>query len=266
MLANVTRLDPPKSTGRPRANACGMLRQMMLVLESGMSWRQLQRCAAESSADYRTVHRNFTAWSRLGVFQNAYSSLLKLYSRKTRRGEYHCIDTTYVKNIYGKDCVGRNPTDRGRRATKLSAIVNDEGIPLSLVPFSGNTSDYKTVDGTLQRLNVTPMSPCPMYADKGYDSSYVRSAFRKCGYIDRVSKRRFRVHKTINRKRGIVERFFSWLDKNRRLIVRYDASVAHYMAWTWLASCKLIANRIRTPHQFFDRPSERLGTQTLMLA
>ena len=28
-----------------------------------------------------------------------------------------------LKSIYGRDCVGRNPTDRGRRATKLSAIV-----------------------------------------------------------------------------------------------------------------------------------------------
>lgn len=242
ILSNAARLVPPKATGRPRFDAKDMLRQMVLVLESGMSWRHLGRCT--SGADFRTVHRHFTLWSRLDVFKASYSALLRLYSRKTRRGEYHCIDTSYVKSIHGRDCVGRNPTDRGRRATKLSAIVDDTGIPLSLVAFSGNTSDYKTVDATLQRCLKHPSAPCPMYADKGYDSRQVRNLFSTAGYIERVAQRRIRIHRLVNRRRGIVERFFSWLDKNRRLLVRYDALVIHYMSWTWLACCKLIGGRI----------------------
>ena len=52
-------------------------------------------------------------------------------------------------SIYGRDCIGRNPTDRGRNATKVSALVDQDGLPLSLVFFPANHSDYKTVDGTL---------------------------------------------------------------------------------------------------------------------
>ena len=159
--------------------------------------------------------------------------------------------TSFGISLYGfficeehRDCVGRNPTDRGRRATKLSAIVDSSGIPISLVAFPANTSDYKTVDATLlQRLCPTPR-PCPLYADKGYDSKKVRHDLSHAGYIARVSQRRVSVHRVVNQRRGVVERFFSWLDKNRRLIVRYDAYIASYMSWTWLACCKILGKRM----------------------
>ena len=243
ILSHAARLAPLKPTGRHRSCARELLSSMLLVLESGMAWRHLGRYAA-STIDFRTVHRHFVTWSRLGVFKEAYTSLLKLYSRKTKSNDYHCIDSSYVKSIYGRDCVGRNPTDRGRRATKLSAIVNHEGVAVSLVPFPANTSDYKTVDDTLLQTLVSIDKSCAMYADKGYDSRKVRESFRSVGYIDRVSRRGTVSHRVVNRRRIVVERFFSWLDKNRRLLVRYDAFVSNYMSWTWLACCKLVGSRI----------------------
>ena len=28
---------------------------------------------------------------------------------------YYCVDPTFVKNLYGTEVLGRNPTDRGRK-------------------------------------------------------------------------------------------------------------------------------------------------------
>ena len=71
--------------------------------------------------------------------QQTNRALLKLERRRTsRRGAFHCIDSTFVKNIYGRDCIGRNPTDRGRMATKVSALVDQDGLPLSLRFFPAN--------------------------------------------------------------------------------------------------------------------------------
>ena len=186
-------------------------------------------------------------WARVGVFKTAYNAVFRLYARRDRKGEYHCIDTSYVKNIMGRDCTGRNPTDRGRRATKISALVTDKGLPVSLTFFPGNTSDYNTVTQTLQHRGPDAMprgGRIPMYADKGYDSHAVRREIWQAGYIDRVGKRRVRIHRIVNRRRGIVERFFSWLDKERRLLVRFDAMLVVYSAWTWLACCKIISKRL----------------------
>jgi len=49
-------------------------------------------------------------------------------AQHARRG----IDSSHVKGIYGRDCTGRNPTDRGRNATQVSAIVASDGVPMPL--------------------------------------------------------------------------------------------------------------------------------------
>ena len=241
ILAAVQSCEGQSGAGRPHYDYSVILHRIVTGLESGMAWRHLKMLPGPS---FGTVHRQFLKWARAGVFQKAYRALLKLYSRKGRRGEYHCIDTTFVKSFYGRDGVGRNPTDRGRKATKVSAVVNDEGVPLSIAFFAANVSDYNTVQNTLQRLISHPATRVPLYADKGYDSARVRETVRGAGYVDRVGKRRTRIHRVINTRRGVVERFFSWLDKNRRLVVRYDSLVVAYEAWTWLGCCKIVARRI----------------------
>ena len=193
--------------------------------------------------NFRTIHHTFQKWTRAGVFVRAYRSLLELYHRR-RRPRYCCLDSSYVKSVYGRDCTGRNPTDRGRRATKLSAIVDDAGIPFALTFFTGNTSDYRTVDQTLADLLVRFEERIPMYTDKGYDSQAVRASLRGAGFLDQVSQRGVRTHPVLNRRRGVVERFFSWMDKYRRLILRYDSLVESYRAFTHLAVIQLIAGRL----------------------
>lgn len=241
VILNHVRCCFPRSfVGKPAANSAILLRYMLLVLKSGMAWRHLDE--TKCPYNFRTVHRTFQNWNRAGVFQAAYRSLLKLYRRK-RRPKYHCIDSSYVKNLYGVDCVGRNPTDRGRKATKLSAIVDDTGVPIALKLFPANHSDFGTVAATLSAKLESPMHGLPIYADKGYDSANVRSQLAHTGYVDRVAKRRCVGHRILNWKRAVVERFFCWLDKHRRLLVRYDRHADNYAGWTWLACCQIIVNR-----------------------
>ena len=106
---------------------------------------------------------------------------------------------------------------------------------------------YKTVRQTLKRRIPDAMPSkerIPLYADKGYDSRAVRCEVWQAGYIDRISKRRVRLHRVVNRRRGVVERFFSWLDKERRLLMRFDTTIVAYVAWTWLACCKIMSKRL----------------------
>ena len=241
LLCHITKHFTPSPFGRSNCDPSILLEYMLLVLQSGMAWRHLQHTCCPY--DYRTVHHHFRKWSNQNIFRDAYTALYKLYTRK-RRCKYHCIDTSYVKNIYGQDCTGRNPTDRGRRATKVSAIVDDIGVPVALYFCPGNVSDYKTIQPTLNRVIQNPYCRVPLYADKGYDSDATRRMIRFHGYIDRVAKRRIRTHRVVNRKRGIVERVFSWFDKYRRLLLRYDALVLSYEGWSYLAACRLLSNKL----------------------
>lgn len=236
ILCLVEKNFPQCKLGRKRVEPSYILDELLHVLWTGCPWRSLK----SEHSSFQTVHRHFMIWSKQEIFKKAYTIAFKLQNRPTRRNlRFQCIDSSFVKNIYGRDCRGRNPTDRGRSATKLSAIVDQDGLPLSLVFFPANTSDMNTVERTLQH-RITTSKKQPMYADKGYDSKAIRTTLQRYGYIDRVGKRRTIVHRVVNRRRNIVERFFSWLDKNRRLIVRYDTLIQSYESWTWLASIRLV--------------------------
>ena len=187
---------PSSPLGRRRSSAEEVLSLIYFVLESGMTWRHLMR--VQTKYDFRTVHNFFRKWSKAKVFERAYISMLSLSRRRRRRGSYHCIDTSFVKNILGRDCVGRNPTDRGRNATKMSVIVDETGIPVSLSYYPANVHDVRTVTKSLENLMVDVPKSTPIYADKGYDSKAVRRTFQRFGYIDRVGKRRHRVHRVVN--------------------------------------------------------------------
>lgn len=236
ILCIVKKHFPTSATGRKSTEPEILLDEMLYVLWSGCPWRALR----SAHTCYQTVHRHFMLWSRKQIFAKAYKKAYALQNRPVRRNlRFHAIDTSFVKNIYGRDCVGRNPTDRGRAATKVSTIVDQNGMPVSFAFFKANRNDTQTVDATLQNLICKPSPATPLYADKGYDSKQVRATMR-LHYIDRVAKRRTHVHRVVNRRRNIVERFFAWLDKSRRLLVRYDSYITSYEAWTWLASLRLL--------------------------
>jgi hypothetical protein len=91
------------------------------------------------------------------------------------------VDTSYVKNVHGRDVTGRGrkskifyPTNRGRKATKISLLTDSRGTPLCCVFHRGNKSHalilrhlLDTASRKTERLN----NYSALMGDKGYDSS-----------------------------------------------------------------------------------------------
>ena len=230
---------PRDSRGRPRSDVQDVLSSIDLVLRSGMAWRHLAH--TKSSVHWSTVHGLFRKWTRAHIFEETYRRLLALRKRRPRR---YCLDSSYVKNQYGRDVIGRNPTDRGRKATKISTIVDDTGVPISIQYFEGNVSDYKTVETTLENCYELLTPGTPLYADKGYDSQKVRQAIRSKSLVDRVGARGKRIHRLVNSKRTIVENFFARHDKCRRVIMRYDQQITSYASFTLICACRMLARAL----------------------
>ena len=134
VLKNVIALQfPRKSLGRPCCDLDEVFSSIDLVLRSGMAWRHLS--ATKHNIHYSTVHKLFRKWTKAGVFEETYRRLLVLRNRRPRR---YCVDSTYVKNQYGRDMIGKNPTDRGRNATKLSVLVDGQIFSLIETPHTNN--------------------------------------------------------------------------------------------------------------------------------
>jgi len=210
------------------------------IIHTGMPWRCLKCHDVAHITVFKTLHK----WISVDAFSRSYTRLLKLYSLK-RRPKHYAIDSTFIKNMYGRDSVGRNPTDRGRKATKMTVTVDDIGVPHAFLFSGANVSDFKLLDKTLDSAMVPLVRGTPLYADKGYDSKYNHAlSSNKYGLCDRLFRRRSINTRRTHAKRGIVERFFAWNDKQRRLLVRYEQKIATYAAFMYVHSGLLLAKRL----------------------
>lgn len=229
---------PEKQTGRPRESAERLLRTFLVVLQTGMPWRFVQRL--KDPVDYRTAHRHFLAWARAGVFELAYRNLYRLLTRRRRRATRHVVlDTSYVRNVFGEDVLGKNHTDRGRLGSKVFACVDDRGLPLTLSLYPANASDH-TILKQEQPLRHVPKG-ARVYADRGFDSKRARAHLSFQGLRPRIARRgaRYAPRPWDESRRRTVELFFGRLDRNRRLIVRYERTAVAYLGFTWLASMRV---------------------------
>ena len=155
------------------------------------------------------------------------------------------VDTSFVKNVWGRDCLGKSPVDRGRKATKVSILTDARGTPLQLLFHPGNKNDSRSLPHLLDTASKrVSLSGKHIYADKIYDSTYCSDTIRRHQLVNRVSKKRTTPSKANNRIRIVVEHAFSWLDKFRRIILRYDGLVCHFRSFHCLAACHLIGLRL----------------------
>ena len=237
----IERQFPHRLRGRPVLLTFDDAYQSILfVMRTGMQWRSLTPKTASYITVFKTMHR----WMDNHVFEIAYQKLLRLY-RRQRRPKFYCIDSSHVKNVYGRDCIGRNHADRGRMSTKLSTVVDDTGIPVAFHVSPGNGSDMKLLLPSLQAILLPPEHGLEVFADKGYDSKSNRGICRDLGYRDRILKRKCKHSRRTHARRIVVEHFFSWHDKYRRLILRYEQTIKTYLEFTFFSAGLLLDRRIR---------------------
>jgi IS5 family transposase len=201
-----------------------------------MQWREL-----ECEVHHTTVLRRMQAWRASGVFHSAYTALLKTY-KKLHPTQYYCVDSAYVKNMFSSRCVGRNHTDRGRKALKLSALVDQYGMPHTLCCHPGNRPDVVLLDDTLRGCFLA-LDHLSLYADRGYDSKRNRTLCSEHGLHDRIFRRRCKTTKRTNAKRIVVEHTFAWMKQFRRLLYLYEHSEHQFLAFTLLAFGNMMSKR-----------------------
>ena len=99
----------------------------------------------------------------------------------------------------------------------------------------------------IERPKPTEEHPQGMCLDKGYDYEEVRDILREFGFTAHIRERGEEA-KAIKREAGfkarrwVVERAHSWMNRFRRLLVRWDKKPANYLAFLHFA-CGLIAFR-----------------------
>lgn len=98
----------------------------------------------------------------------------------------------------------------------------------------------------VRRPRPGPERPQHLCADKGYDYRDIRELIDAWGYVDHVCRRgETRCPKRTPKyraRRWVVERTHSWINRFRRLLIRWEKKTANYEALLHLA-CAWVAYR-----------------------
>ena len=81
--------------------------------------------------------------------------------------------------------------------------------------------------------------PNKVYADKGYDYARCRVSLRERGIIAHIARRGIESSEKLGRHRWSVERTQGWINRYRRLKVRYEKRADIYLAFLFI-TCSLI--------------------------
>ncbi len=138
---------------------------------------------------------------------------------------------------------GPNPTDRAKSGTKRSLLTDGDGVPLALAVAGANVHDMRLVRETLKRFAVRRPRPKRggrkqhFCGDKGYDYPVVRTLLQEWGYALHIAvrgkppaRRRSRSHSSSRARRWVVERSHSWMNRFRRLLIRWEKKAVNYEA------------------------------------
>ena len=131
-------------------------------------------------------------------------------------------------------------------------MVDRNGIPLAVEHSAANVHDSKMLEETVDAIRPIHgqrgrpgrprKRPEKLHADKGYDFPRCRKALRKRGIKGRIARRGVDSSERLGRYRWVVERTLSWLNRFRRLEVRYERRDDIHQAFLELG-CALICRR-----------------------
>jgi IS5 family transposase len=152
----------------------------------------------------------------------------------------------------GGEQTGKDPTNRGKLGTKRHIVVDRNGLPLAVIISGANVHDSKMLEETVdaipplhlpgKRRGRPRKRPVKLHADKGYDYSRCRRALRARAIIPRIARRGIESTERLGRYRWVVERTLAWLNRSRRLKVRYERRADIHQAFLTIG-CALICWR-----------------------
>jgi putative transposase len=244
--------------GRTRMDDRQAFAAMIYVLRTGIQWNALPREMGASS----TVHDRYQEWERLGFFEQLWrAGLLEYDELEGIEWEWQAIDGAMTKAPLGRGATGNNPTDRAKMGTKRSMLTDGAGIPLAVAVEGANRHDSRLLVATLEGLVVARPAregerdslEQHLCLDAAYDSEEVRQELQASSYEPHISpaeeskrseRKRARQHPGGRARRWVVERTHSWLNRSRRLLVRWEKKTENYLAFIHLACAQLIFSMI----------------------
>ena len=220
-----------------------MLEAVLWILNTGAQWHMLPLYYP----NYKTIHRRFHNWCRQDVFRDMLCALANELREEGGLDESECfIDGPFASAKGGGEETG--PTRRGK-GVKIMGIVGRHGLPLAVSTHADNHYEVTLVQLTFD-FYMIEAKPEKLIGDKAYDSDDLHDELRRQG-VEMIAPHRGNRKRTTQdgrslqryKRRWIIERFFAWIQWNRRLITRWEYYPQNFLGFVHLTCAFVLLNR-----------------------
>jgi transposase len=233
-------LPEPLGQGRPPVwSRREIMNAIFYVLRGGISWRLLPTDLPPKS----TVFRWFALWRDTGVFETINHLLVMADRERVGREASPSAAVINSQSVTTIESGGPRGYDAGKtvKGRKRQAMVDTDGRALVLEPQPADGQDR---DGAPLVLRLSRRSfpfITKAFADMGYTGEGPATATLIT--IEIVRKPPDQVGFAVHPRRWVVERFFAWISRNRRLWKDPEATLASARAFLYAASVMLLVRR-----------------------
>lgn len=231
-------LLPNKPRGVPRVDDRRVVNGILWRFRTGSPWAEVP----ERYGPPTTCYNRFVRWRKAGVWDRLLAAVSEAYDGDIVMIDFDLCPRSPARG-HGKKGAGDDGgmgRSRGGLTSKIHALVDAEGRPVSLRLTGGQIADCTEADALTDELGEGDI----LLADKGYDSNAIRAKAaerRAWANIPPKANRKgsFVFSRWVYRQRNLVERFFNRIKQFRGIATRYDKHPENY-----LAAVKLVAARI----------------------
>lgn len=141
-----------------------------------------------------------------------------------------------------------------KKGTKRSILTDANGIPLAREVAGANIHDMKLVEATLENIVAFRPIPTPereqnLCQDKGYDYQCINTLVRRYGFTPHIRHRgedavAYR-HPEQPARRWVVERTNSWMNRFRRILIRWEKKLENYVAMLDFAFAVIVFDKLK---------------------
>ena len=141
-----------------------------------------------------------------------------------------------------------------KNGSKRHLLVDGRGVPLSIVVTGANRHDVSQLGAVLEAIMIKkPLPPIRrskhLCADAGYTGAPALGIIEQHGYIPHVKGRGQEAVELVNdpnkkARRWVVEVAYSWFNRFRKLLVRYEKLERSFIALNHLAAAIIAFRKV----------------------